>query len=616
MGLHPFGRAQLSQIDVAGNASRDPAAPGIAATLFALFLVPLWLSRGTFLVNWDSVQYALGVDSFDLAAHQPHPPGYIGYEWIGRMLAHLTGDVPTALTLMSVVSAALAPALLFVLARRMLPRSYALAAALLFGFSPLLWHYGRVALTYAPEVALSLPFVLLVHRANREGRLRDLLGAALAFALLGSVRQSAILMLAPLWPLALRPFRPRAQVGASAVLVAACLAWGIPLLRASGGTAVYVREAIDLADLAVARTAFTTASFTGVLQNVGLLGVGLVIGMHATLVLLGRARRRPGGSLGALSESDRRFILTWVIVPVLFFIFIHTGQPGYALLILPAGYLWVGSSLMQIVRHRSDAPARAIASTSPVPGAAAPSVDRRRPARLWRLVSVFSLSGAATLVLLPDVAYRIVSSEKAAQVQQRFGLRSPADLTGRRVGEVPTQSPLATAVRQYSIPHNDAYWSRLVEFVGSYPEGASVVLTATGGPIASGSFRHLGYYLPFHRVYGVGWDRTGSFGYLFRTRNRESNYSVQGMGNAAETLRLPDGVRVLIVPDADVAGLLDRSSFVTERWNVGGDASVTVARVPAGSVLELGNQGERAHIRLRRALAEDGEGPRSGGQSP
>src|SRR5690606_1655789 len=124
--------------------------------------------------------------------------------------------------------------------------------------------------------------------------------AAVAFAILGSVRQSAILLLAPLWPLALLPYTKRARVGATSLLVGVCLVWAVPLMTASGGLIAYAREAMDLAGLAVARTAFVTASFTGVLQNVGILAVGLLIGMHATLLLIPPARRAPGGSLGAL----------------------------------------------------------------------------------------------------------------------------------------------------------------------------------------------------------------------------------------------------------------------------------------------------------------------------
>jgi hypothetical protein len=559
--------------------------------MFVGFLLPLWLTRGVYLINWDSVQYALGVDAFDLARHQPHPPGYIGYEVLGGLVAHLTGDVPAALTLISVLSGALAPALLFLLARRMMPTPFAVATSLLFGFSPLLWHYGGVALTYAPEVALSLSFVLLAHRAATEGRPRDLVAAAIAFAVMGSVRQSAMIMLAPLWPVALRPYTPRTRVRATALLVAACMAWAIPLLRASGGPGNYLSLAAELADLAVARTAITTASVTGVLQNVGILFIGLFAGMHVTPFVIHAASRRPGGSLGVLSRHDRRFLLAWAIVPLIFFVLIHIGQPGYALLLLPAAYLWVGSALAQVVRHRARGRAGGVEQADTGGGGAH---------RLWPATCALCAAGVAAFFVVPEIAYRTVSSELGAAMQEDVRMPSPADRTGERVAAVPGQSPLAAALRQYSAQRNDAYWSRMIGFIDEYSGDDSAVLTAIGGPIVSGSFRELGYYLPEHHVYGVGWDRSDAFGYLFRTRYRESNYSVQGLQRAAPTLTLPEGVRLLIVPDADVAGLLDPDSFLTERWDLGGGASVTLVSIPAGSVLEFTSEGDRAEIRLRQ----------------
>lgn len=585
-GVHPHRARPVLDAEDATDASSRMEPAVTAALLFLFFLVPLWLTRGTFLINWDSVQFALGVERFDLSAHQPHPPGYIGYQVLGGWIASLTGDVPAALTLLSVVTGALAPAFLYLLARRMLARPYAIASAVLFGFSPLLWHYSGVALTYAPEVALSLPFVLLVHRADNGGRPRDLYGAALAFAVLGSVRQSALIMLVPLWLLALRSHGRRTQIGATAALVGACLVWAIPLVWGSGGPAAYLSEAADLAGLAVARTAFATASITGVLQNVGILAIGIFVGMHVTLIVPGVARRKARESVagprspGGLSRSDRRFLLIWVVVPILFFVGIHTGQPGYALILLPAGYIWVASALAEML------------------GAAEARSGPRERRSLVKIVGGLAVVGVVTMLALPEAAYRLAASEPAARLQQQLGIRTPADLTGADVG-VAAQSPLANALRQYSVPRNDTYWQSLVEFIDSYPRERVAVITGIGGPIASGSFRQLGYYLPSYRVYGVGWDRGGSFGYLFRSRNRVSNYSVRGLDQASAVLDLPQGVDVLIVPDADVAGLLDDSSLDAERWDLDGGASVAVVRVPTGSALELGNERRQAHIRLR-----------------
>lgn len=569
------------------NAAMTASSPvRTAALLFIGFFALRWLFRSEYLINWDSVQLALGVEAFDLATHQPHPPGYIGYMLLGRVLAPIVGDVPGALTLISVVSGALAPMTFFLLARRMLPSRYAVASAVLFGVSPLLWHYSGVALTYAPEVALSLVFALFVHRTRGHGAVRDLMAATLTFAILGSVRQSALLLLAPLWLTALRGFSRRMQAWAVAVLGGACLAWAVPLIWASGGLASYIRESAALAELSVGRTAFITGAFTGLLQNIGILGIGIVIGMHATLFVLWSARRRPGGSLGALPDGDRRFLLAWAVVPALFFIFVHTGQPGYALLLMPVGYLWVGSALAQVIEH-------------PAPADAATAGHGLQPSqRLATLWGVLSMSGVAAFFVLPSITYQAAASELMAEVQEDVGFPSPADRTAAHVTEAPSQSPLAQAVRQYSIPRHDDYWAELTEFIQLYAPESSAVLTAIGGPIISGSFRQLGYYRPEYRVYAVGWDRGGQFGYLFQTHHKESTYTVQGLETASNILVLPSDVRWVIIPDADVAALLDPSISKSTHELENGTV-VTVAHVGYESVLEFHSEDDWASIDLR-----------------
>ena len=107
------------------------------------------------LVNWDAVQFALATRSFDIARHQPHPPGYILYVGWGRLLTWLTGDANTAFVLTSLIAGSLSVSLLYLLGREMLGGRTALLAATLFALSPLVWYYSIVALTYAVEALLS-----------------------------------------------------------------------------------------------------------------------------------------------------------------------------------------------------------------------------------------------------------------------------------------------------------------------------------------------------------------------------------------------------------------------------------------------------------------------------
>ncbi|TVP45616.1 MAG: hypothetical protein EA350_08715 [Gemmatimonadales bacterium] len=579
----PIPPAKEGPLNEDGSETRRAPA-GIAAALFVAFLVMRLPFRGEFLINWDSVQFALGVEAFDLTAHQPHPPGYIGYIFLGQILAPVVGGIPEALTWISIVTGAMAPVVLFLLARRMLPERFAATAAILFGVSPLLWHYGSVALTYAPEVMLGLLFALFVHRAREENRVRDLMAATAVFTVLGSVRQSALILLLPLWMLGLLGYGWRVRAAAVAFMTAASLAWTIPLVRASGGVLSYLGEASALADLAVARTTILTGAFTGVLQNIGLLAVGLIVGMHVTVFLPWIARSRPGGALGALRASDRRFLLTWVALPLVFFILVHTGQPGYALMILPIGYIWVGSAIAQVVTHPSPRRSRPGAGAAPNPPGLTPV------AAILAACAVLSFFGLSSL------AYRAASSDLGARIQTRAGIHSPADRTTSHLEWAPTQSPLAQALRQYSIPHHDLYWARLMEFIQTHQPEDSVLLTAIGGPIISGSFRQLGYYLPEYRVYAVGWDRAGAFGYLFESHGRKSTYTVAGLNTSSATLNLPPETRWLVIPDADVAALLE-PALPRVRHQLSNGTVVTVADLGNGPRrLRFASEGARASI--------------------
>src|SRR5262245_64821873 len=51
--------------------------------------------RTRLLYNWDAVQFALALREYDVIKHQPHPPGYILYVVVGRIVNAWLAD-PTA----------------------------------------------------------------------------------------------------------------------------------------------------------------------------------------------------------------------------------------------------------------------------------------------------------------------------------------------------------------------------------------------------------------------------------------------------------------------------------------------------------------------------------------
>jgi hypothetical protein len=258
----------------------------VAAAAAVVTRVPFAARR---LWDHDSVQFALGVEKYDLAAHHPHPPGYPLYIAVLKLLAMLGVDSLHGMVALSILAAALGAGLIVPLTARLasapaergvpaarlaglggtapsadvvgIPRppggaagapgrlaagavrAGALAAAL-YVFNPLLWFYGELPLVYAVEGGMTVGLAYAALRMA-DGR-GPFLAACAAFALAGGVRPSTLVLLLPLFLLgAWHAWRRGATTGtmaAGAALGAAVgLAWLTPLLAAAGGLAAYRR---------------------------------------------------------------------------------------------------------------------------------------------------------------------------------------------------------------------------------------------------------------------------------------------------------------------------------------------------------------------------------------
>ena len=75
----------------------------VLALLFLALHLP-YLPKS--LEDLDSINFALGVRQFDVAHHQPHPPGYPVFILIAKALHAVVPAEATALALVSVVAAA------------------------------------------------------------------------------------------------------------------------------------------------------------------------------------------------------------------------------------------------------------------------------------------------------------------------------------------------------------------------------------------------------------------------------------------------------------------------------------------------------------------------------
>src|SRR3990170_1747270 len=195
--------------------------------------------RAQMLYNWDAVQFALALREFDVTKHQPHPPGYVLYVALGKLLNSLVHDPNQSYVALGIICSALTTTVVYFLGTALYGRLTGAVAALLLMVSPLFWFYG-------------------------------------------GFRPTALALLLPLWCLGVVWARPKLwRVGlAGVVLGLSTLSWFLPLVWLSGGWARYFAVSWDL----FASVVHPTSIFSG---NLGPAVGQLRFLLESTLVGLG-----------------------------------------------------------------------------------------------------------------------------------------------------------------------------------------------------------------------------------------------------------------------------------------------------------------------------------------
>lgn len=325
--------------------SRLRRAALLAAVVALLIRLPFTMDR---MWDHDSIQFALGVEKYDLLAHHPHPPGYP--VWIGvlKVLAALGVDPLHGMVALAILGGAIGAGWMVLLAGRLAPeearlRTGVLGAAL-YTFDPLLWFYGELPLIYALEGGLTVVLAWAATRMEEGGR--SFLLACGLFALAGGLRQSTMVLLAPLFLFGVwRTWRrgrltPGLFFGGAALGAAVVLAWLVPLCVAAGGYGAYRRISGEHFSVLLPQTSILYGAGWGALaHNAEVLTKwalqGLVPGAVVLLVLWITAPGRIVPGLRALA-ARLPWVLAWAGPPILFFALFHVTKAGYTLVHLPA----------------------------------------------------------------------------------------------------------------------------------------------------------------------------------------------------------------------------------------------------------------------------------------
>jgi len=441
----------------------------IALGLAALTLCSRWPYRARMLYNWDAVQFALALREFDIAKHQPHPPGYLLYVGLGKLLNVWVGDPNFAYVGLAMLFSAGTTFVVYWLALRLYDRVTALAAAALLAVSPLFWFYGSVGLTYAGEAFGASLVAWYAYQTLRSGR--HLYAGAFVLGLAGGIRQPLLVLLAPLWlGSAARGVRSRWKLlGALGLLVAAVLTWLLPMLWLTGGLGAYLGASTQLYGSVVLPTSILGGSLEVTLAQMRYVAESLLVGLGplalALLVLPFYVWRRGWG-------RDERFLLAWIGPPVAFYALVHFGQAGYVLTFLPGLVILLARTLVEAVTAGSE--------------------RLRRPNWRWAL---------SAAVLVPLVLINTGFFVSARPLPREFNNRAGDRRAWRALDELHdwVMSRTAAALREH-----EAVLSTYVQTIRAvYDPSDTVLITEVGNTRSYPWLRHAMFYLPEYAMYQV-----------------------------------------------------------------------------------------------------------------
>lgn len=315
--------------------------------LFALAVIATRLPfTSKYLFNMDSVQFALATGKFDVALHQPHPPGYFLYVMMGRFFLLFTKDENTAFVAISMISSSLAVIAVYKLAVELYNEETGLAAAAIAMTSPLFWLHGEVALSYMPEALMSALFAFICLRMLK-GESGLYWAAAVTLAIAGGIRQNTMVFLFPLWIYSMRRFG-LARVAASLLLFSLTLAlWFVPMIYITGGYTRY-KEALNAHWQSVGGHGI---DLKWIRSNGYYMSVFLFWGLGVSIALPAAAAYFKIRKLLKWPETETiMFLVFWLLPAALFHLIIFTSPnvPGHSLIYMVGFFVVTGRALTAI----------------------------------------------------------------------------------------------------------------------------------------------------------------------------------------------------------------------------------------------------------------------------
>lgn len=301
--------------------------------------------RSHVLYHWDSVNFALAVERYDVGLHQPHPPGYILYVMLGRLVNLLIRDPAASLVWISVVFSGFTAAAIFHLGKSMYGKDVGIITALLFITSPAFWFYGEVALSYITEAFFVTIFAYTCYKLL-IGDNEYVVISALVLGIAGGFRQNTLFLLAPLWLFSLRKYPWKKIALAFLALAIVVGTWFALMVVLTGGIDKYLQATVAQAQSNVEGSSLLQIAELGV--NALRIAVYTFYALSLGLILLACWAARQIPNVFKLARDERvQVLFGWVIPSVLFYtLFIR--HPGHTFTFMPALLIVLALAIVEL----------------------------------------------------------------------------------------------------------------------------------------------------------------------------------------------------------------------------------------------------------------------------
>ena len=367
------------------------------AIVTILIRIPFMSSQ---IFHTDSLGYVSGA----FYTWTAHPPGFIGYTVLGRLVNYLFDDINRSFVVLGIAGSALSVSMVYLLGVEMLGFKRGLSAALLMMTSVDAFYFSEVALSYSLEGGMATTVAYFAWKSIRTGKWQWFLFCTITLALGGSVRQTTLAFLLPLWIYAGWSSRlgVRQLIVCSAVLTIVVSAWMYPnahfvskywekgergflssvynlqiVMRQWYDTSLLIEKPeytekvekfhwpfvevvvasknyffppADSAPIEIRRASNINALKVILYQICKLLFyMAYALGLAAFPLLLVAAGRKYSSNLGGPTAV---FLGFWLAPALLFFIFGHFGSWGYLLLLLGGLVLIASNYLANFIQAR------------------------------------------------------------------------------------------------------------------------------------------------------------------------------------------------------------------------------------------------------------------------